>query len=211
MPPSANPSAYDREIELSYWSSVKDSKSPALIQSYLDRYPNGNFTILARAMIRELTPPGASSLSNSPPFSGDKTELVRSLQTELRRVGCDPGAVDGKWQNRTREALSDFARLAKVDLYTEKPSVSALDSVKGHKNRVCPLDCGSGKVEVDGNCVAKTSPHAPAKQKATTNEHRAERKTGKAKAGEGTCWADAPGRGFEFVPCSDARARQRAF
>ena len=28
---------------LSYWSSVKDSKSPALIQSYLDRYPNGNF------------------------------------------------------------------------------------------------------------------------------------------------------------------------
>ena len=71
-------------------------------------------------------------------------------------MGCDPGAVDGKWQSQTRGALTQFARQAKLDLYTEKPSTAALDAVRAHKNRVCPLDCGSGKVEKDGNCVATT-------------------------------------------------------
>jgi hypothetical protein len=211
-PPPASSNNYDKEIELSYWSSVKDSKSPALIQSYLDRYPNGNFASLARAMIGELTPPGASApLGNPPPAAGDKAELVRSLQTELRRVGCDPGAVDGKWQSRTREALTDFAQYAKLSLQTEKPSTEALNAVKERTHRVCPLECGSGKTEVDGRCVAKTSPTPSAKHKSTDAPARAARRANKDKSGGGTCWADAPGRGFEFVPCSDPRARQKAF
>lgn len=210
-PPATRPGDYDREMELSYWSSVKDSKSPALIRSYLDRYPGGNFANLARAMIKELTPPGALPQPGSPPaFAGDKVELVRSLQTELRRVGCHSGAVDGNWQSQTRGALTQFARQAKLDLYTEKPSVAALDAVKAQKNRVCPLDCGSGKVEKDGNCVA-TTPSPPAKKKYTDRPDHDTRRAGKEKAKVGTCWAEAPGRGYEFVPCDDPRARQKAF
>jgi Caspase domain len=59
VPPSPNavfpppPPNYDREIELSFWNSVKDSKSPPLLESYLDRYPNGSFSGLARAMIEQ--------------------------------------------------------------------------------------------------------------------------------------------------------------
>jgi hypothetical protein len=210
-PPVTRPGDYDREMELSYWSSVKDSKSPALIQSYLDRYPGGNFANLARAMIKELTPPGALPQPGSPPaFTGDKVELVRSLQTELRRVGCHSGAVDGNWQSQTRGALTQFARQAKLDLYTEKPSVAALDAVKAHKNRVCPLDCGTGKVEKDGNCVATTPP--PSARKRYSDEPRYDRRrAGSGKSKVGTCWAEAPGRGFEFVPCNDPRARQKAF
>ena len=46
---------------------------------------------------------GRRAAGQSPPsFTGDKVELVRSLQTELQRVGCHPGAVDGNWQNQTR-------------------------------------------------------------------------------------------------------------
>lgn len=209
-PPAFRPN-YDREMELSYWSSVKDSKSPALIQNYLDRYPNGNFANLARAMIKELTPAGAMAQPGSPPaFAGDKVELVRSLQTELRRVGCHSGAVDGNWQSQTRGALTQFARQAKLDLYTEKPSVAALDAVREHKNRVCPLDCGAGKVERDGSCVAATPP--PSARKKYNDEPRyGTRRAGKEKSKVGTCWAEGPGRGFEFVPCNDSRARQKAF
>ncbi|HYN26720.1 MAG TPA: caspase family protein [Burkholderiales bacterium] len=214
-PPATNPGTSDRDMELSYWSSVKDSKSPALLQSYLDRYPDGNFSNLARAMLKELSPAaGVSAPGGDPPsFTGDRVELVRSLQTELQRVGCDPGAVDGKWQSKTKGALTQFARLAKLDLYTEKPSPAALDAVRGHKNRVCPLDCGAGKVEKGGTCVAATVPAPPAKKKFTDDSGYTPRRTnkGKGKADVGTCWAEAPGRGFEFVPCNDPRARQKAF
>lgn len=212
-PPATNPANYEREVELSYWNSVKDSKSPALLQSYLDRYPAGNFANLARAMIRELQAASPQS-GTPPPFTGDKVALVRSLQTELQRVGCDPGTVDGKWQSRTRNALAEFARLAKLNLYTEKPSPAALEAVRGHKARVCPLVCGAGTVEQDGVCVAKAAPSSSEDKKArksSDSRPRAERRTGKAKSGSGTCWAEAPGRGFEFVPCDDPRARQKAF
>lgn len=208
-PPATNPSD-DRDIELSYWNSVKASRSPALLQSYLDRYPSGNFASLARAMLKELGPAGRASTpaADPPSFTGDRVGLVRSLQTELQRVGCDPGAVDGKWQSKTKGALTQFARLAKMELQTEKPSVVALDAVKRHKERVCPLDCGPGKVEKEGSCVATAGPSPPVSRKRSNKPGATSRK---GKAGGDTCWAEAPGRGFEFVPCSDPRAQQRAF
>jgi adenylate cyclase len=47
---------HDREIELSFWESVRASDSPALIQAYLEKYPNGEFSPLARIRVDELTP-----------------------------------------------------------------------------------------------------------------------------------------------------------
>ena len=47
---------HDREIELSFWESVRASDSPALIQAYLEKYPNGEFSALARIRVDELTP-----------------------------------------------------------------------------------------------------------------------------------------------------------
>ena len=213
-PPAANPGTSDRDFEISYWNSVKDSKSSALLQSYVDRYPSGNFASLARAMLKDLSAAGASAPQSAlPSFTGDKVELVRSLQTELQRVGCDPGTVDGKWQSKTRGALTHFARLAKLELYTEKPSPAALDAVRGHKNRVCPLDCGAGKIERDGNCVATTvpAPAPPAKKKFTDDSRNTARRPDRGKAGVGTCWAEGAGRSYDFVPCNDPRARQKAF
>jgi adenylate cyclase len=47
---------HDREIELSFWESVRESDNPALIRAYLEKYPNGEFSALAKIRIGELTP-----------------------------------------------------------------------------------------------------------------------------------------------------------
>jgi adenylate cyclase len=44
-----------REIELSFWESVRASANPALIEAYLEKYPNGEFSALARIRVDELT------------------------------------------------------------------------------------------------------------------------------------------------------------
>ena len=46
---------HDREIELSFWESVRESDNPTLIQAYLEKYPNGEFSALAQIRIGELT------------------------------------------------------------------------------------------------------------------------------------------------------------
>jgi adenylate cyclase len=47
--------SHDREIELSFWESVRESDNPALIQAYLQKYPKGEFSTLAEIRMGELT------------------------------------------------------------------------------------------------------------------------------------------------------------
>ena len=41
---------------MSFWESVRESDNPALIQAYLQKYPNGEFSALAQIRIGELAP-----------------------------------------------------------------------------------------------------------------------------------------------------------
>jgi adenylate cyclase len=44
----------DRQIDLSFWESVRSSENAALIEAYLDKYPDGEFRALAQIRIEEL-------------------------------------------------------------------------------------------------------------------------------------------------------------
>jgi len=44
----------DREAEIAYWNTVRESDDPELIVSYLGQYPNGTFSKLARLMLDKL-------------------------------------------------------------------------------------------------------------------------------------------------------------
>jgi hypothetical protein len=39
------------QVELTFWMSVKDTTSPAVLRTYLERYPDGEFAPIARALI----------------------------------------------------------------------------------------------------------------------------------------------------------------
>ena len=39
------------KVELLFWDSVKDSRDPALLQAYLDKFPEGQFIELANVAI----------------------------------------------------------------------------------------------------------------------------------------------------------------
>ncbi len=210
-PPATN---YDREIELSFWNSVKDSKSPAMLESYLERYPNGNFSALARVMIEQTkvaaVPPLFSVLP--PDAKPALPDLAKDIQTELRRVGCYSGSIDGKWPGRTRGALAQFARVTSMDLKSEEPTLAALEALKGHTTRVCPLECGAGRVEMNGRCVAKAAPPSPrAKSRAAHQPMRPARKVGGTErpSGGGMCWSND--RRGSLVSCSTPGAGSKAY
>jgi class 3 adenylate cyclase len=51
----------DREVELSFWESVRESDNPASLQAYLEKYPDGEFKSLAEIRLSELGAPPSSS------------------------------------------------------------------------------------------------------------------------------------------------------
>jgi Caspase domain len=177
------PPDYDKEMEIAFWNAVKGSKSPAVLATYLDRFPRGTFAGLARVMIEQAkaeeavataAPSKVASLPNrlpdAPPAPGTSPQgLARALQTELKRVGCDPGSLDGNWGAKSRQALEKFQRLSKLSLSTDEPSEAALQGVAGQMGRICPAECDKGETEVDGTCVAKPRPE---KKKTVTRPAR---------------------------------------
>jgi hypothetical protein len=89
IPPPA--ATYDREIELSFWTSVKDSKSPAMLQNYLDRYPYGNFAGLARTMLDELQAAANPPAVAEPP-QGPKTGSTKAGPPAVKGKSATPPA-----------------------------------------------------------------------------------------------------------------------
>lgn len=54
--PAAAPAADTASMELAFWDSIKSSARPAELQAYLDRFPNGIFSGLARARLADAAP-----------------------------------------------------------------------------------------------------------------------------------------------------------
>ncbi len=69
----------------------------------------------------------------------DPRALALALQTELKRVGCEPGKLDGQWGRKGRTALTRFNTHAKMELAIAEPSRETIDAIKEKKIRVCPV------------------------------------------------------------------------
>jgi uncharacterized caspase-like protein len=195
----------DATAEITYWQTIQNSTRPEMFESYLGRYPNGIYADLAQLKIQSiksqaeadarrkaqaeaeaqaiasaaanasperttakpadeitvaaLTPDQAPSTTSTSPVSLlSPEELATALQTELNRVGCSVGRVDGDWGNRSRQALRTYGREAGIDLASLDPDPSILEQLKKSTGRVCPLTCGRNQELKNGRCVATRKP-----------------------------------------------------
>ena len=192
--PSGQGSAADATPEQrQFYEMAERVGTRAAFEAYLQKFPAGFFSDLARAQrdklasgeapagpkrIAVLPAPGsekpqaaAPNVAVLPPAAAppepDLNSVTRELQAELQRVGCDPGSVDGNWSRNSRQALEQFNRRAGTKLGTEIASVDALETVKGQRGRICPLVCGSGQRATGDRCVAiPAAPKAQPKREA---------------------------------------------
>jgi uncharacterized caspase-like protein len=88
-----------------------------------------------------------AALTPGPPPQAD---VNKSVQIELRRVGCLTGAADGEWNAASQRSLTLFNRNAGTRLDVKAASLDTLDAIKQKSSRVCPLVCEHGfKAEGD--------------------------------------------------------------
>jgi uncharacterized caspase-like protein len=85
-------------------------------------------------------PTNVAALSDGPA----PADIAKSVQIELRRVGCLSGAADGEWNAASQRSLALFNRHAGTRLNVKLASTDALDTIKLKPSRVCPLVCEHG-------------------------------------------------------------------
>ena len=120
--PAMNPA------EVAFWTSIKDSKNPGEYRAYLQAFPGGLFSQLARLRIEELERPapqqGLAPARPTPapspaPQQSASTDLtspavVREVQLKLYELNYDPGRIDGVLSAATIKAIREWQEIAKL-------------------------------------------------------------------------------------------------
>jgi uncharacterized caspase-like protein len=86
----------------------------------------------------------------------DPADIARLLQAHLKRVGCDPHALDGNWNDSSQKAMAEFNKRSKTNFNVKVASLNALDAVRAKTGRVCPLECAKGQRAEGNECVKIT-------------------------------------------------------
>ncbi|WP_315775716.1 MULTISPECIES: caspase domain-containing protein [unclassified Bradyrhizobium] len=102
--------------------------------------------------------PAAAALQQGPEVASltppsQPADLAKSVQLELRRVGCLTEDADGDWGSASRRSLSQFNRYAGTKLDTQAASADALQAIKLKQARVCPLVCQHGTKPDGDRCT----------------------------------------------------------
>lgn len=97
----------------------------------------------------------AAALPNSP-------ELLRSAQTQLIRLGCLTGKVDGTLTPPTKNALGRYLSIEGQPRENVSVTEGLVAELTKHATRVCPIECKSGETLKGETCVADEKPKAPA-------------------------------------------------
>lgn len=95
----------------------------------------------------------ATPAQAAPAPAMDPGDIARLLQAHLQRVGCNPGSIDGTWDDDSRKAMALFNKNAHTNFDVKVASLDALDGVRSKPDRVCPLICAKGQRADGDHCV----------------------------------------------------------
>ena len=70
-------------LELEFWKTIKDSKNPKGFQAYLDKFPNGTFSELAKNKIKELEYAFGTDVSKIKPLYGRVRYKLMDIQQNV--------------------------------------------------------------------------------------------------------------------------------
>jgi hypothetical protein len=141
------------------WDLVKDSQDADQLRRFIAEFPDSTHRSEAERLIAAI--PSAVSVASAP----DPHELARSLQFELKRVGCFNGAVSGDFNDDTKAAWRQFVKLTSIDL-PDAMSPDAINALRGINKRICPLLCPNGQHVSGELCIADAPAPRPSAQSA---------------------------------------------
>jgi TIR domain len=193
------------------WNLLKESNDPAQLRRFIDEFPATKMRAQAEQRIAALIAATAKAapsdsrtfaLTSATPKEAlpDNHALALSLQSELKRVGCFDGAMNGEFDDPTRAAQRTFAKLTSISL-PDALSPETIDALRKFDRRVCPLVCPEGE-RADGDRCISSVPQKPRPRKTERSKEAPRKKPSseRSPAQPATAQAGAPGAGRRMGP-----------
>ena len=101
----------------------------------------------------------SSRLTSSRPADGAaRYALIRDIQSELKRVGCYYGKIDGNWGPASKRAIIKFIAEVNASLPTQNPDFILLSLVQSQQTNVCGSKCAPGHYQLaNGQCSPRAT------------------------------------------------------
>ena len=113
---------------------------------------------------------GSTEYKPTPALS--RTEMTRTIQLELYRVGCGINEANGYWTAATREGLRKYNKVMHAKLDLNDPSSTTITALQNQDGRVCPVECGKDFVAKGNTCVAVAKPRPEPRAEPRRKERR---------------------------------------
>jgi uncharacterized caspase-like protein len=163
-PPPVPLSATDEVM----WNFLRDTNDVNALKRFIEQFPASTHRAEAVQRLARLTAEAAKPTSSVP----DRTELARSLQLELKRIGCYEGTINGEFSDATRAAFRNFVKLAALSLPTEDVTSDTVRAVRAFNKRVCPLSCPMGERADGDRCIRIVCPAGQVLKEGTCEANR---------------------------------------
>ncbi|MEQ1901182.1 MAG: hypothetical protein ABL866_10660 [Devosia sp.] len=118
------------------WGLIRDSADPAVFERFLAQFPNSIHDAEAREKLAALSDLGGefeAAFSSEP---AEPDDIALSVQSELKRLGCYRGTLDGDWGPGSRAALGEFGSSTGEAVGSE-PTSALLSILGATTGRVC--------------------------------------------------------------------------
>lgn len=200
----------DTEVELAFWDSVKDSDNPAMLNAYLEQYPDGNFASLATIILESLADED-SSAEISFWQSVEDSEDPDLLQTYLANYPDGNFAVLAhiKLAELTGTAQTESEQQTSQSVETESQPATQETAAEAAARGACPV----GMVQTYRGCeestVATAGVQSQAAQAAAENLATA-RAVADAAGAEAQSARDASVKAAEAAKAAAAAAAEEA-
>jgi len=126
-PSAVAPAAADGlAVEIAFWNSVKDSKSPADYQAYLQQFPKGRFAVLAKNRLQQMQ-------LQAPATPAKPVGTVQVAVAAPTRAAVPSGFIHESWprvgDNWTYDMRSNGVKLGEVTVSISHVSTDKIEDV----------------------------------------------------------------------------------
>lgn len=155
--PASLVSAQTDQAEITFWESVKDSKDKAEFEAYLQAYPNGKFSVLARLRLKKLSSGAPQKNTESKPVSTTKSAIAEG--PKARELKVTLGGISGRpGQARIGIHLAGMSRtLVKALEIPARDGILITKVVSGGPGENAGLRAGTVITAIDGDPMKETN------------------------------------------------------
>ncbi len=147
------PAQPDNSAELAYWNSIKDSGGTAYLEAYLQQYPNGAFSTLARVKIDDLKAQAATAKANAKAKAELDTQTKADADAKAKADADAKAKLESEAKAKEEADKQKAVEIAKLEqpapaqTASEPAPVDLTELAVATQKELARIGCLSGKAD----------------------------------------------------------------